>query len=168
MSVHAPLKVVDTKLNDVILQTEDPSIEWEGLHQNSLRRFGVRQNSQGTYFPYYRNNGLCGFKVRKHEASHTDRFFACGDMKDAELFGQRLAGSHKYLVLTEGEKDCISAWQMSGDSYDVVSIPTGATVKPDGTGVIDKGVKAQESFLRKYERIYLCLDQDEAGAAVST
>lgn len=166
LSTHTPLQIVSETIDKVFNATEELTEEWQGIDSKSLQRFGIRTSQGGTYFPYYRHGGLSGFKVRKHDADHATRFFATGALTGVELFGQNLCSAHSdSLIITEGEKDAISAWQMTG--VDSVSIPTGATIKKDGSGVIDQGVKDQEQFLRRYKTIYLSLDQDDPGKAVS-
>lgn len=165
MSTHKePLKVTGITVEDVLTHP-DPEEVWQGLLPSTLRRFGVITSDTATYFPYCKHGGVSGYKLRMNEADHQDRFRALGDIAGAELFGQRLCSGKGDLVITEGEKDCMSAWQIL--TVDSVSIPTGASKDKQGNGIIHKGVLAQKDFLEAHERIYLCLDQDEPGQAVA-
>lgn len=160
------MSVTPGDLSKFLLETETLEESWEGISASSVTRFGLRVKDKEVHFPYFRYGGLTGFKVRRNTTEHSNRFYAKGDMNDVDLFGMHLCGNGDFLVVTEGEKDAISAWEMFPG--DVVSIPTGATLnQKTGAGVIDKGVKAKENFLRKYKTIYLCLDQDQPGQAVA-
>lgn len=91
-------------------------------------------------------------KVRGKDKS----FRTTGDFKDVQLFGQHLWKSGgKRLIITEGEIDALSAYQMLG-SWPVVSLPNGAQ------GAV-KSIQANLEFVESYETVILCFDMDEPG-----
>lgn len=83
-------------------------------------------------------------------------FRTTGDFKDVQLFGQHLwGGKSKRLVITEGELDALSAYQML-ESWPVVSLPNGAQ------GAV-KAIKANLEFVEGFDTVILCFDMDEPG-----
>jgi twinkle protein len=71
-----------------------------------------------------------------------------------ELFGMNLfnAGSAKYVTICEGELDAMSAFQMLGSKYPVVSLSSATPNKKLLTNVKD--------WLSSFEKIYLSFDSD--------
>lgn len=71
------------------------------------------------------------------------------------LFGQDRfdPGESKYLIITEGELDAISCWQ-------ILQIPA-VSVRSSSSAVRD--VAAARSWLQGFEQVYLCFDGDAAG-----
>lgn len=64
------------------------------------------------------------------------------------------AASAKAITITEGEDDAMSVWQMLG-KYPVYSVKSAAVALSD--------VRKDYEYLNSFERIYLCLDDDEPG-----
>lgn len=87
---------------------------------------------------------------------HTEAF------SSDELFGMDKfnAASSDYVVLTEGELDALSAFQMLDRQYPVVSLPSAAPSKKLWQG------KAKE-WLDSFKHIVLSIDNDEAGNAIA-
>ena len=106
------------------------------------------------YYPYFNDGQLIGYKKRIVEGK---LFSTIGDMKGAELFGQHLCGGGKFLIITEGELDALSAKQMlrgMGKDYNVASLPNGANAK---------AIKDNLEFIESFEKVVLCFDNDKAG-----
>jgi twinkle protein len=102
---------------------------------------------------YYRE----GKQVAQHIRFEGKRFEWVGDSSGVELFGQHLwRDGGKFVVLTEGEIDCMSISQMQGLKWPVVSLPS-------GVGSAKKAVAKNLQFLSAFDEIVLCLDEDEAG-----
>jgi twinkle protein len=73
------------------------------------------------------------------------------------LFGQHLYGTGgKYLIITEGEFDAMSAYQMLNKRYPVVSVIT-------GTGTALKDIKNNIDFIETFNEVIFCFDNDKAG-----
>jgi twinkle protein len=91
------------------------------------------------------------YKVRTLPKQH----HTIGDINKAGLFGRNkfAAGSHKYVVITEGELDALSYYQVL--RCPCVSVRSSSTVKLDVT--IDR------SWLNSFERIYIAFDADGPG-----
>lgn len=63
------------------------------------------------------------------------------------------AGSAKAITITEGELDAMSAFQMLGSKYPVVSLPSASPSK--------KLLENCKDYLGSFEKIYLSLDADD-------
>lgn len=105
------------------------------------------------YYPYPGG----AYKVRKLPKE----FSWIGNTK--ELFGKdKFQSGGKRVIVTEGEIDCLSAAQASldkyGKIYPVVSVPSASTLKPL--------IEARE-WLRTFDEVILCFDNDEAGKAAT-
>ena len=86
------------------------------------------------------------------------RFVALGESSPT-LYGKGVIKSDT-LVITEGENDCLAAFQMLKDANPnvfpaVVSLPNGA----GGA----KAVSAELDWIKKHKKVILCLDNDDAG-----
>lgn len=87
-------------------------------------------------------------------------FFVVGELKPL-LYGCHLYRGHtKKIIITEGEIDCLSVYQVVGD-YPVVSIPNGVAAAP-------KCIKHNLEWLEQFEEVVFCFDMDEAGREAVT
>lgn len=82
-------------------------------------------------------------------------FHTLGDISKAGLFGRNkfAAGSHKWVIITEGELDALSYYQ-------VVRCPT-VSVRSSSSAKLDTAI--DRSWLNSFERIYLAFDADGPG-----
>jgi twinkle protein len=131
-------------------------IPWRSVTKETMAAYGVRTkvNAEGKPvslgFPYSDDT----FKVRDLAEK---KFYAVGQMSTASLFGASLfsAGQSKAITITEGEMDALSAFQMLGSKYPVVSVRGATSAKKD--------CSLQRDYLNAFDRIYLCFDNDEPG-----
>jgi twinkle protein len=73
------------------------------------------------------------------------------------LWGQNLWRSKgKRIIITEGEIDAMSVYQIMGKKWPVVSLPNGASAAA-------RDIRQSLEFLNGYDEIVLCFDQDKAG-----
>lgn len=73
------------------------------------------------------------------------------------FYGQWLfPGGGKRLIVVEGEIDCLTVSQISGNKYPVVSIPK-------GSGSAKKTFLAQLKWLETFEEVVVLFDMDTAG-----
>jgi len=101
------------------------------------------------YYPYEKNV----YKVRKLPKD----FYWIG--KSHKLFGQeKFNGNGKKLVITEGEIDALSVAQAWYERYKQV-YPVVALSSASGT----KALLENRDWVRSFEEVVLCLDEDEAG-----
>lgn len=141
-----------------------------GLTDNTIRRFKITdgrewmpqtQKEQNCMrFPYYRNDQLVNIKYRDGAKNFKMA-------KDAELIFFHLdaiAGSDE-CVITEGEIDCMSAYE-SG-VFEVVSVPNGASI-PGASKASPKLEYLDNCFeyFAPMKRIVIATDGDAAGMAL--
>ena len=123
----------------------------------------VKRNVEGEivqhiYKYYDANNSHIASKVR---TTKEKQFWSEGALSNAVLFGQNLfAAKGKYITITEGEIDAMSAYEMMGSKWSVVSLKTGAA------GAV-RDCKASYEYLNKFDNIILCFDNDEPGKAAA-
>ncbi len=129
-------------------------LPWRGVAADTFRFFDVKTkiNSEGKPveigYPY--PNG--SVKVRGLDKK---QFYTKGDIGKAGLFGRNrfAAGSAKTLIITEGELDAISIYQVLRSP--VVSVHSATTARTD--------VGIDRSWCNSFEKIVLAFDADEAG-----
>ena len=77
-----------------------------------------------------------------------------------QLWGHHLWRQHgtqnMFVVITEGEIDCMSVSQAQGNKFPVVSLPNGAQSA-------SKYIAANLKWLSNFARIVLCFDSDDPG-----
>lgn len=127
-----------------------------GVSEGTMEFWGVVTSEGKQYYQYPSG----GYKVRNLEKKG---FFGI-DLSQSELFGRNLfpAGCAKKIVVTEGELDAMSAWQMlrSGSYVNpVVSVPSST---PSG-----KFWQENKDYLDSFDQILLSLDRDDPGEALS-
>lgn len=132
-------------------------LAWRDVTAETMETYGVltKLTSEGEPvsigFPY----GEETFKVRSLKEKE---FKFVGDTKQADpLFGMRRwsKGSAKCVLITEGEMDAMSAYQMLDRKWPCLSIKGASSARKDCTQARD--------YLNSFERIYLCFDRDEPG-----
>lgn len=106
-------------------------------------------------YPYYdESNNPTATKTR---VVANKSFFISGTIAPAALFGRSLfKGGGKYITITEGEIDALSAYQMFGSKWPVVSLRNGAS------GAV-KDIKHSIEYLESFDNIVLCFDNDKPG-----
>jgi KaiC/GvpD/RAD55 family RecA-like ATPase len=142
---------------------------FRGIKDEISRYYGVRYAFSAEthevieqYYPVTQEGQLTGYKIREVPKN----FRSIGRTgADCELFGQfRFNRGGKYIVITEGEVDALSAYQMldeynktRGSTFEtaVVSPTTGANSK--------KQIAGQYKFFDTFDNIILCYDNDKAG-----
>ncbi len=134
----------------------EPNVSYRGISKDTLKFFdcmftiGNDSSLQSVDFKY--PNG-----ATKHRSIASKTFWSTGPMQEAGVYGydKFSPGSAKAITITEGEIDCLSAFQMLGSKYPCVTFKAASSAAKD----LGKHIK----FLDSFERIYLCLDNDEVG-----
>lgn len=130
--------------------------EMRGVSARTMEEFDVVTDDFTQEYTYPSG----GKKVRMLQDK---KFFAKDGFKGDELFGMNLfpAGSSKFVTITEGELDALSAWQMLKSNWTtpVVSLPSATPSK--------KLWENCKDWLDSFEKIILSVDNDEAGNAVA-
>lgn len=131
------------------------SIPDRGLTSSTCLAYGVKQTRDKHYYPYYDSDGLM-VAVKTRDVEHK-QFSISGDFKDATLFGQQnFTKGGRYLTICEGELCAMSAYQMMGSKYPVVSIRNGASAAL-------KDCKAQYEWIDSFDSVVISFDADEPG-----
>ena len=106
-------------------------------------------------YQYYdsKGNHICN-KVRD---TANKKFWSEGSMSEAGLFGQNVfTQKAKFITITEGEVDAMSAYQLMGSQWPVVSLKNGAASAVSNC-------KQSFEYLNQFGNIVLCFDNDKAG-----
>lgn len=168
-----PVKEKEAISDDKALQIKEETSTrcsgYRGLSDNVTAYFGVRHSfseEDGSvveqYYPCTQNGKLVGYKVREVPKD----FKSIGRTgATTECFMQfRFPRGGKYVILTEGEIDALSAYQMlkeynekRGNDYEVavVSATTGAQSA--------KQIANNYAFFDMFEQIIISYDGDEPG-----
>lgn len=129
-----------------------------GITSKTMEVFNVK--TYGHLQEYVYPSG--GVKVRDIEEKS---FYAKNGFKGDELFGMNVfpAGCAKTLTVTEGELDCLSAYQMlsANNSYinPVVSVPSATPSSKFWTNT--------RKYFDSFEKIILSFDNDDAGKTLT-
>lgn len=117
------------------------------------------------YYPITENYEASGYKIRVLPKDFT----SVGKFgKQSDLFGQwKFKKSNaKTLVITAGEVDCMSAYQMLEDyrhsrksDFEPTPVVSGVIGEPSSHVQLQKHYE----WLDRFEKIVVCYDQDEAG-----
>lgn len=152
-----------TKSKDVkILKKEKPrfdSLLSRKINTETINKYHVLENKDTVKFPYFdSDNARVGYKMR----SKAEKKFAYeGNSKKALLFGQNLFNKGaKYITLTEGEIDALSAYQMLGSKYPCVSLR-------NGVAGVANDIRQSYDWLISFDNIVICFDDDEVGRQAS-
>lgn len=132
------------------------SSKYRSISLDTLRKYGTMETEGTIDFAYADKTGaVVAWKCRdKAEKS----FFVAGKWGDVSLFGQQLftPGSAKAVTITEGELDAMSAFEIMGSKYPVVSIGNGAQSAV-------KNIKENYEWLDSFDSVYICFDNDGPG-----
>ena len=115
-------------------------------------------NITNHYYPYHDKQGA---KIAtKTRFTKLKEFTIQGNTKQSGLFGEYLFNRNKFIIITEGELDCLSAYQMfKTDKYEtpVVSIKNGITSAV-------KDIKNSLEWLENnFDNVVINFDNDEQG-----
>lgn len=129
-------------------------MKWRGVEADTFRRYNCpfKINADGEpvaiAFPYGKN----ATKIRQFKDK---QFHSTGDMANANLFGSDIfaAGSNACVVVTEGELDALSAFQMGG--VPAVSVRSASSAFVDCSRSLD--------YLTSFNRVLLAFDNDTPG-----
>lgn len=140
------------------------------LDDEVTTKFGVRHSVDKDddvieqYYPCTQDGQLVGYKIREVPKN----FYSRGRTgADCELFMQfKFNRGGKYIIITEGELDALSAYQImnnynKGKGGDVET----AVVSPTTGANSHKQIAAQYKFFDSFDNIIVSYDNDKAGQA---
>ena len=152
-------KTMQTHSNAQLSDIPDRNIKRE-----TAKTYGVLTNKSGsiiTHHIYQYYDEIGNHIANKTRETKTKKFWSEGDMPSAVLFGQQVfEQGGKYVTICEGEVDAMSAYEMMGSKWPVVSIKNGA---PSAV----ENCKQSLNYLNKFENIVLCFDSDKQGKEAS-
>ena len=153
----------ESKVQNFSQQSDFIEIVDRNLSENTCKKYGVsvKTDSMGTitnhYYPYHDKQGS---KIAtKTRYTKSKEFSVQGNTHQAGLFGEHLFSKSKFIIITEGEIDCLSAYQMFyTGKYEtpVVSIK-------HGVASAVKDIKNSLEWLEQFQNIIINFDNDEQG-----
>ena len=156
-------KVVDIQ-EKVTSTGEYKGITDRRISEQTARKYKTKIRTSGSmithhYYEYFNADGShVATKVRQVEGK---RIWSQGTMGDALLFGQNLFKSGgKYITIVEGEIDAMSAYEMLGSKWAVVSIKNGVQSAV-------QNCKQHLEYLNSFENVVVCFDTDRPGIEAS-
>ena len=119
---------------------------------NAMEKYGVGFRGNDIVFPYGER------KAAKVRAGGKKEFKIEGDWKSAStLFGQeQFSNNDKFVVVFEGELDCLAGHQMLSYKTPCVSVRNGAQSAL-------RDCKENFDWLDQFANVIFCFDNDEAG-----
>lgn len=131
------------------------------LTVDTCKVYGVQIDKENKeyVFPYYAKDGkLLATKYRTLDK----HFYWEPSPKGLPImfFGYNTVNNKLPLIICEGEFDALAAYQMTTGKYSVVSVPNGASSA-------HKFIKQHLQWVESFPKVYLCLDNDDAGDSAS-
>jgi twinkle protein len=130
------------------------------ISKETAKKYNTQVNKTGNtivqhIYQYFDKDG--NYIANKVRDVQNKRFWSEGNLGVAGLFGQNIFNqSGKFITVCEGEVDAMSAYELMGSKWPVVSIKNGA---PSAL----ENCKQSFDYLTKFETIVLCFDNDEPG-----
>ena len=152
------------EVKDFMKESNYAEIIDRNISEDTCKKFGVtvKMDNMGTitnhYYPYHDTQGA---KIAtKTRYTKLKEFSIQGNTKDSGLFGQHLFSKNKYCIVTEGELDALSSYQMmlKGNYHTpVVSIKNGISSAV-------KDIKNSLEWLENnFDNVIINFDNDEHG-----
>ena len=148
------------QVSNVQLQGSARRLQSRGISERTCELFKTYKDGEILRHYYFDSTGkVVGAKVRTK-----DKEFRC-EGEVSSLFGMqnfpvttkiKKANFTKTLVITEGEMDAMSIYEAQPNYYAIVSIPNGAAAAK-------KAIQKSYEYVNSYEKVILCMDNDEAG-----
>ena len=130
------------------------------IAKDTARLYNTQVKKTGTMsthhiYQYFDKNGThVANKVREVQSK---RFWSEGNLASSGLFGQNIFGkAGKFITVCEGEIDAMSAYELLGSKWPVVSIKNGAASAL-------QNCRDSFEYLNKFEKVVLCFDNDKPG-----
>ena len=160
MATVQPTQTHSNSLNSTARLAEYNDIPDRKITKDTAKKFNTLTKKKGSMtthhiYQYYdsKGNHICN-KVRD---TANKKFWSEGSMTNAGLFGQNVfTQKAKFITITEGEVDAMSAYQLMGSQWPVVSLKNGAASAVSNC-------KQSFEYLNQFGNIVLCFDNDKAG-----
>ena len=127
-----------------------------GLTDATLDAFKISEDGRNIVFPFLRDGQLVFIKWLGLDRQDGKKKIRCSADSEPCLFGwQAVPDNSRSITITEGETDCMSAWQ---SGYPALSVPFGG-----GSGDKQRWIEYEYDRLQRFDVIYLAMDNDDAG-----
>jgi twinkle protein len=130
------------------------------ISKDTAKKYSTQIQQTGTtishhIYRYFDGDGNhIANKVREVQGK---KFWSEGNLSSAGLFGQNVFNQGgKFITVCEGEIDAMSAYELLGSKWPVVSIKNGAASAL-------QNCKQAFNYLNGFETVVLCFDNDEPG-----
>ena len=130
------------------------------ISKDTAKKYSTQIQQTGTtishhIYRYFDGDGNhIANKVREVQGK---KFWSEGKLSSAGLFGQNVFNQGgKFITVCEGEIDAMSAYELLGSKWPVVSIKNGAASAL-------QNCKQAFNYLNRFETVVLCFDNDEPG-----
>ena len=129
------------------------------IKKETAQKYGTQIKKSGSMitqhiYQYFDKDGNhIASKIRDVQ---NKRFWSEGNLSGSGLFGEHLFNRGKYITVCEGEIDAMSAYEMLGSKYPVVSIKNGAASA-------FQNCSDSFEYLNKFDNVVLCFDNDKPG-----
>lgn len=151
------------KENDIPLSPLTTSFRsFRGISKETIAKFqvDVAAGESARYqakYPLFKDKTHVATKIRYPKSEGKKPFSVEGSLSEADMFGMHLfpAGSAKAITVTEGQDDCMAAFEMLGSKYPCVSVHS--------AGEAEKQARKHYEYLNSFESIVLSFDNDEPG-----
>ena len=156
MSTATKIQPVSVHKKLTFTSIPDRHIELETCKKYGVKTGYNKLDQEIHTYPYYSKDR--DHIVNKIRIVDEKKFYSEGESGvDTTLFGQQLfKEGGKFITVCEGEIDCLSAYQMLGSKWPVVSVRNGAASAPSE-------IKRNLDYLATFQNIVLCFDSDAAG-----
>jgi len=133
------------------------AISDRNISQDTALFYGVSSDENKHIYPYSDQSGQwVSNKIRRLPK----QFSFEGESKGLQLFGQvKFNRGGKYVTITEGELDALSAYELLGSKFPVVSVRSSSSAYKD--------CKENFEWLDSFQHIVLAFDADKAGQEAS-
>lgn len=132
------------------------------LSEDTVRRYKVRCADDRRFYPVMVEGKITGYRCRKlpKEFQPKNGATPVGDLTTKEFFGQSLFDrGNGILIITEGEEDAMSAYQMT-EKHSPKSVGYTSISVPSGKGSLKKCVVENLKYLSKFDKVIFALDQE--------
>ena len=149
------------RMSDDLLEGELRALNARGIMEETCKRYDYRvgrYNGSTVQIANYRDPKTLQVISQKLRFKDKDEGFpTLGNAKKPPLYGQHLTvTSNRQVVITEGEIDCLTVAQVTGNKWPVVSVPTGAA----GAA---KVITRELEWLSQFEKVIFMFDMDAPG-----
>ena len=130
------------------------------IKKETAQKYGTQVMKSGSMITHHiyqycdKDGNHIANKVREVQ---NKKFWSEGNLSGSGLFGEHLFNrGGKFITVCEGEVDAMSAYEMLGDKWPVVSIKNGAASAL-------QNCRDSFEYLDKFDKVVLCFDNDKPG-----